>query len=302
MQLNVKMHILVQTAFVLLCVSGSRSQLADNWWDQLTTTAAASVAGNLVGSPDSKGQADTNACCECVPFYLCGENNTIIEDGGGILGPRIGTNKVTDVETCPDVTQLCCRLPVASPTCHVDLNIIVSRPDTPCECINWDLCGEEFRISDGTISSTFIEGKPLQAHAKCTHKLEVCCAILPDDGNTTVSISTPSSVAQCACVNPWMCGPDGNIITDGGGDLDLRNSPPSKNGNCVAPRVCCRMPIDNPRRVTSAGVAGVTVVTPILPVIKDTRCSGIRNFNGIAVSIYQIIIYILIQVDCFTIM
>lgn len=41
---------------------------------------------------------------ECVPYYLCDENGTIITDGTGTLDERFGE----DAETCENTFEVCC--------------------------------------------------------------------------------------------------------------------------------------------------------------------------------------------------
>lgn len=275
MEVHKSVHLLF---LVLLLIKASQTQLAENWWDQFSTTTP---RADLVDYYDNNYDNEINneACCECVPFYLCGENNTIIDDGGDIIGPRFGARQETDVLMCSDLTELCCRLPNALPTCEVTENRVTADPNTPCDCINWDFCPEEFIISDGSPSKTFIEGLPLPAHAKCLHSLEVCCAFATE---TTVSTSPP--VEQCLCVNPWLC-EDGFIITDGSGLINLRNSPISPDGFCISPQVCCKEPQNYQPNDTTPSPIEVTPSKPSVVAIQDQRCNGIRNSNGISVSL-----------------
>lgn len=275
----------------LCCVTLCRGQVPDSpqWWDLLTTTAPDTRDPELLPYYDDTVD-ESDICCECVPFYLCSEDNTIIADGGDIIGVRIGgNNRVQNVETCPDVTQLCCRPPTAPADCVVNgtspsTNGGPPGPNTPCDCTHWEFCPQEMRISDGSAPTTFIDdSEPLEKHAKCLHSLEVCCAfdtMTPVPPPVTLP-STPES-NNCLCVNPWLCGKDGFIVTGGEDLLNLRassaNVPP-----CVPPQVCCREPQDDATSTTIG--TPPRVATTEMPAIEDQTCNGVRNRKGISVRI-----------------
>ncbi|KAF2365567.1 Serine proteases trypsin domain [Trinorchestia longiramus] len=278
---------------VFFCCS-SREILSQNnelpWWVLLTTEANDVIIDSATGEENANLNLE-EICCECVPLYQCDENNRIITDGGSILAPRIGANRVFNVESCPDVEQLCCKPRSAPQNCNITSSISPEpRPDetdATCECLHWEFCLSEFRVSDGSEPSTFIEGNPLEAHAKCQHSLEVCCALETEDPVPPVpspSSSLPGS--ECICVNPWLCDADNNIITNGADIMNLRRGaePPP----CMAPKLCCRVPEETDR------VPATTTARPNRPrdetaprpeVIADQRCQGIRSPQGISVRI-----------------
>ena len=269
-----------------------------NWWDAFTNPT---TAPTTTPPRDSRNDAltdyydidDEGICCECVPFYLCSNEGTII-DTGAVIDPRNGFEAETNVEQCTDVTQLCCRVPSAPADCMADNRIIGGRGNTSaeaCECIHWELCLEEFRVSDGSTPTTFIEGKPLPSHSKCNHDLHVCCAFDPEpttDGSDTSNPGTdvglpPGPDYDCACVNPWNCDESGFVITDGSGLLDLKNGPSYQFGNCESPLICCKL-----RDFTTP------TQPPVSPpvIIEDQSCYGVRNSEGIRVNKLNISFFI----------
>ncbi|XP_077290833.1 phenoloxidase-activating factor 2-like isoform X3 [Arctopsyche grandis] len=66
------------------------------------------VVVGVIGAP--QGESNTNECTtnnnqpgECVPYYLCSENNTIISDGVGLIDIRIN-----EESPCAQYMDICC--------------------------------------------------------------------------------------------------------------------------------------------------------------------------------------------------
>lgn len=55
--------------------------------------------------PTGTGALEGDLDCQCVPYYLCDRNNTIIDDGQGLLDVRSST------PSCAGEIEVCCRLP-----------------------------------------------------------------------------------------------------------------------------------------------------------------------------------------------
>lgn len=247
-------------------------------------------------------------CCECVPFFLC-ENGTIITDGTGVLDLRIGGEQTTpapakNVEVCPNPVDMCCLVPNADPSClnqpttteQPDYNF-TPPPESNCECIPYMSCDPDLVVSDGLgLTSIELSNGRMANHSKCTHALDACCW-LPDIDITGIDNITPtpiplvngttSSSCKDECVPPYLCGPDGYVITDGVGVIDLRIGPSSVPEPCPdKPNfVCCRLretktETSTELQETSSTSTELTTPTTLPPPIPPC---GTRNFLGIGV-------------------
>lgn len=249
-----------------------------------------------------------NVYCECVPYYLC-INGTITTSGAGLLdirmgaGPGANSPRVTNVEKCPGLVDICCGLP---PELTITTTTEPPRPtlppDTPCECVPFVNCTEEKLVSDGQGGNMTLEilGIGGYWHSKCPQVFSVCCAL---DPTTTVYPSpspsptnVPSSLEECECVTPSQCDENGFIITDGTGLLDIRigTRTSSSANSCPPPSVCCRLPPNLTTPTPTPTPTTTTTTTPPTTTTTTTQAPllncGTRNSMGVKVSLMVVVV------------
>ncbi|XP_047737802.1 phenoloxidase-activating factor 2-like isoform X2 [Hyalella azteca] len=278
------MVMMLALVLLFMLTGGASAQTSRRpWWEEFDTPAATEpTSSNAIPEALVVPLDLSKVCCECVPFYLCDSDNNIVTDGSTAIGPRIGAgNRVFNVENCPGDQQFCCKPKSAPPNCDMSQNpapnpVPVDGEGGSCDCLHWELCPEGLRISDGSAPKIFLDGNiSLPAHARCLGSFQVCCAL---DSEPEVS-TPPSDTNRLICVNPELCGADGNILA---ASLDLRNLAASaRTPPCVSPMLACRIPADLDGTTT-----GPPVVPPSPPpVIVDQKCEGRRNPQGISVRI-----------------
>lgn len=247
-----------------------------------------------------------NVYCECVAYYLC-VNGTITTSGAGLLDVRMGPGpvnespRVTNVEKCPGLIDVCCGLPPELTTTTTEPPIPTLPPDTPCECVPFVNCTEERLVSDGHGGNMTLEilGIGGYWHSKCPQAFSVCCALDPTTttvypGSEPSPTTGPSSLEKCECVAPYQCDENGFIITDGAGILDIRigtRSSSSANG-CPPPSVCCRLPphltTPTPTQYTTTTTTPPTTRPPTTTQAPPLNC-GTRNSMGVKVSLMVVV-------------
>ncbi|XP_042859336.1 phenoloxidase-activating factor 2-like [Penaeus japonicus] len=290
----------------VLAMASSASGQADGsfWWlNNKKNTTSAPVVGALETS------APEEVYCECVQYYLCVEG-VINTAGVGVLDVRSGVPRpvpVTNVETCPGVLDVCCKLPgfneTTSTTTTTTTAMPTLPPDTPCECMSFINCSLDKMVHNGGGNTSLeLPGLGEYSHSQCPQALAVCCAIDPTTTTTAgpfpplpgaVGPDTFSSTA-CECVDAYLCGPDGHIISNGMGLLDIRSgarAQPIPGGECDDPlQVCCRPPKNshvqpiNPGSSTVSSTTTTTTTTTTPPpttTAEPARDCGARNSDGV---------------------
>lgn len=291
----------------LLAMAAGVTGQADGsfWWLKKTTTTAPQT-GSLETS------APVEIYCECVQYYLC-VDGVINTAGVGVLDVRSGGPRpvpVTNVETCPGAFDVCCKLPGFNETTSTTTTTTTTAmptlpPDTPCECMSFINCSLDKMVHNGGGNTTLeLPGLGEYSHSQCHQALAVCCAIEPTT-TTTASPFPPipgagapnaMSATACECVDAYLCGPDGHIITSGLGLLDVRSgarsSQPLPRGECDDPlQVCCRPPKDAHIQPINPGASAVSATTPTPTTTTTTppprttpepaTDCGTRNANGV---------------------
>lgn len=245
--------------------------------------------------------------CKCVKFFLC-VDGVINTSGEGIIDIRISgdrTAAATNVEQCPDELDVCCGMPPSTtttpaPTTTTPLPTLA--PDTPCECVPFINCTAERLVSDG-LGNTTLEILGIGfSHSKCPEAFSVCCAPeesqpSPTPPTTTTarpSIVKPHSTSMCVCVEPYLCGEDGHIITTGEGIFDIR-SLTSSSGRCQDENLVCCLPARHsgvdvvsttkkPQPTTTTPLPTTTTPLPTTTQEPVADC-GLRNSEGLTARI-----------------
>uniref|UniRef100_A0A1B6GUA2 Phenoloxidase-activating factor 2 n=1 Tax=Cuerna arida TaxID=1464854 RepID=A0A1B6GUA2_9HEMI len=100
------------------------------------------VPENTVNQPENNFQNEVDGDCECVPYYQCDTNRSIIENGEGLIDVRMKSGP------CEDYLDVCCK---TGETLDPDNPITPSPAPVP----NFDTCG---RRNLGGVSSLRITG------------------------------------------------------------------------------------------------------------------------------------------------
>lgn len=243
------------------------------WWLDNTTENPAP------GGPTPEPTRALKPNCQCVPFYQC-VDGVITTSGEGLIDVRTvfrnNSQPVTNVETCPDILEICCALPDGSSgsgssgVTSAPVSTTTLPPDTPCDCVPLFDCNDPDRVvSDGKGNTSLALFDNSVSHSKCRGAFEVCCAAevtaMPLDGKD-----------DCICVTKELCGSDGHVITDGSGLINPRFGPngptkPLPSGDCPNSQDVCCLP---PPSSTSK------------PPIPSHASCGWRNVGGVRVSVF----------------
>lgn len=251
------------------------------WWLENTTAAPEST-------PEPSRALKLN--CQCVPFYQC-VDGVITTSGVGLIDIRASlgnsSKPVTNVESCPDILEICCALPNdtsgssgssgSSGVTSAPVTTTTLPPDTPCDCVPLIECNDPNRlVSDGKGNTSLALFDSSVSHSKCRGAFEVCCVpevtALPMEGHDD---------DDCICVPSDLCGDDGHVITDGTGLINPRFGPngtptkPLDSGFCPDRQdVCCLPP--------------PPTTTP--PTASHAAC-GWRNAGGVRVSVFLALLW-----------
>lgn len=251
-------------------------------WLALAVVWAAGVEGQEDGSFWWLTNTTTTATttpeiwCQCVPYYQC-VDGVITTSGVGLIDIRFGggANQVeVNVENCSKLIEVCCKLPDTGDSSHTTPappTTTTLPPDTPCDCVPLLECKDPNRlVSDGKGNTSLALFGSSISHSKCQGAFEVCCA--------SEATGQPQKEGECVCVASNLCGPDGFVVTDGTGLINIRFGAetssvhrPLPSGRCPnAADVCCLLPTTD-------------VTTPV------PGC-GWRNVGGVRVSVFVVLV------------
>ncbi|KAK8754391.1 hypothetical protein OTU49_015998, partial [Cherax quadricarinatus] len=274
------MRLVVWLVVVVLAVCVGVDAQADGhfWW--LKTT---------ISTPPTPTTTPEAVYCECVKYFLC-IDGVISTSGENLIDIRMSatdTPPVTNVDTCPNLVDVCCGVP-EPPTTTTSRPTL--PPDTPCECVPFVNCTGDRLVSDGGGNTTLEMLDILYSHSQCPQVLSVCCALDPttEPPNST-TVANFTATASCVCVESFQC-EDGHIITSGAGLIDVRTAKHSHiaslpDGSCSDPdHVCCLPPEDGTfQRSNNSETITTTTATTTTPSPREevAPSCGTRNSDGV---------------------
>nr|XP_053628339.1 venom prothrombin activator vestarin-D1-like [Cherax quadricarinatus] len=273
-------RLVVWLVVVVLAVCVGVDAQADGhfWW--LKTT---------ISTPPTTTTTPEAVYCECVKYFLC-IDGVISTSGENLIDIRMSatdTPPVTNVDTCPNLVDVCCGVP-EPPTTTTSRPTL--PPDTPCECVPFVNCTGDRLVSDGGGNTTLEMLDILYSHSQCPQVLSVCCALDPttEPPNST-TVANFTATASCVCVESFQC-EDGHIITSGAGLIDVRTAKHSHiaslpDGSCSDPdHVCCLPPEDGTfQRSNNSETITTTTATTTTPSPREevAPSCGTRNSDGV---------------------
>ena len=164
-----------------------------------------------------------NTPCKCQIYNTC-DPTKVVSNGQGTTSVHLDNGRIVSHSQCHHSLEVCCAVS--------DTPIV-----TDCECVEDHLCDDNgFIITDGgglfdvRIKAPGFTGSPQVCP---TDPSLLCCYHRPTVVDPPVTVHPPHPVTRepvhpvtdpnnCVCVDLFLCGPDGYIIQEGEGLVNVR--------------------------------------------------------------------------------